>query len=154
MNRLLASTLAVALFAGMAVAETEDPFADVVESRHGVMLLLGSNLGTLGSMAKGETAYDAAVASRAASNVAALASVMGPELFPAGSAYQQAADSYALPAIWDNPDDFMAKIAALNTAAAALQTAAGTDAEALKAAMGGVGGACSACHKAYRQPEE
>jgi len=34
-----------------------------------------------------------------------------------------------------------------------MQTAAATDVDALKASMAQLGGACSACHKAYRQPE-
>jgi cytochrome c556 len=154
MRLILAATLATSLFSGMALAEEEDPFADAVEARHGLMLLLGSNLGTLGAMAKGEAAYDAAVASKAAANVAALSSVLSPDLFPAGSEYEKAADSYALPAIWANADDFIVKIAALNTAAAQLQASAGTDVEGVKAGLAAVGGACSACHKAYRQPEE
>jgi cytochrome c556 len=77
-----------------------------------------------------------------------------PRLFPAGTEYQKAEDSYALPAIWTSGDDFVAKIAALNTAAATLVASAGTDVEGVKAGLGAVGGACSACHKAYRQPEE
>lgn len=154
MRLCLAVTLATSLLSGMALAEEEDPFADVVEARHGLMLLMGSNLGTLGAMAKGEAAYDAAVAGKAAANVAALASVLSPDLFPAGSEYEKAADSYALPSIWTNADDFIAKIGALNTAAAQLQASAGTDVEGVKAGLAAVGGACSACHKAYRQPEE
>jgi cytochrome c556 len=33
-------------------------------------------------------------------------------------------------------------------------TAAGTSGEAIKGAMAQLGGACSACHQAYRQPED
>ncbi len=152
MRLILAATMAVTVFTGGAFAQ-EDPIGEAIEGRKGLMLLMGSNLGTLGAMAKGETPYDAAAASKAAANVAALASVMSPDLFPAGSEYQKAEDSYALPAIWTNGDDFVAKIAALNTAAATLVSSAGTDVEGVKAGLGAVGGACSACHKAYRQPE-
>lgn len=137
-----------------AVAEDEDPFADAVEMRHGLMLQMATDLGKVGAMAKDEAPYDAAVASKAAANIAAIASVLGMEQFPAGSEYQKATDSFALPAIWAAPDDFLQKVADLNTAAAAFQTAAGTDLESLKAGMGGIGGACAACHKVYRQPEE
>ena len=73
--------------------------------------------------------------------------------FPAGSEYQAAADSYALPTIWATLDDFLTRIADLNTAAASFQTVATTDLDPLKAGMGVLGTACSACHKAYRQPE-
>ncbi|MCB2131628.1 MAG: cytochrome c, partial [Rhodobacteraceae bacterium] len=34
-----------------------------------------------------------------------------------------------------------------------LAAAAGTDQDSLKAAMGGVGAACGACHKAYRKAD-
>lgn len=150
---LLAAALAV--FAMGAVAqEAEDPFADAVEMRHGLMLQMATDLGKLGGMAKGEATYDAAMASRSAANIAAIASVLSMDQFPAGSEYQKSADSFALPAIWATPDDFMAKITDLNTAAAGLQVAAATDLDGLKAGMGQIGGACSACHKAYRQPEE
>jgi cytochrome c556 len=152
-SMFLIAALATA-FASAAVAEEEDPFADAVEMRHGLMLQMATDLGKVGAMAKGEVAYDQAVASRAAANIAAVASVLSMEQFPAGSEYQAAGDSYALPAIWATPDDFLTKIADLNTAAAAFQTAAATDLDALKAGMGALGGACSACHKAYRQPEE
>lgn len=142
-----------ALSAYAAVAqEAEDPFADVVETRHGLMLQMSTDLGTIGGMVKGETPYDAPSATKAASNIAAIASVLSMAQFPEGSEVEKAADSYALPAIWVNQDDFMAKITDLNTAATALQAASG-DAETMKAAMAGLGGACSACHKAYRQPE-
>jgi len=160
MKLAVTTTLAVLLLtAGLMPApvlaqDAEDPFADAVEARHGVMLLLASNVGTLGAMAKGDTPYDAAVAGKAASNIAALSSVLSPDLFPEGSAYGSAADSYALPAIWTNGDDFLAKIADMNAAAAAMQTAAAGDAESVKGGMAALGGACSACHKAYRQPEE
>jgi cytochrome c556 len=146
---------AAAVFALGAVAqEAEDPFADAVEMRHGLMLQMATDLEKMGGMAKGEMAYDAAIASRSAANIAAIASVLSMDQFPAGSEYKAATDSYALPAIWATPDDFLVKIADLNTAAGAMKTAAATDLDGLKTGMGQMGAACSACHKAYRQPEE
>ena len=154
MRRLFMIAAAGAVIASGAIAEEEDPFADAVEMRHGLMLQMATDLGKVGAMAKDETPYDAAVASKAAANIAAIASVLSMDQFPAGSEYQKATDSFALPAIWTAHDDFLKKIADLNTAAAAFQTAAGTDLDSLKAGMGALGGACAACHKAYRQPEE
>ncbi|MBN8633148.1 MAG: cytochrome c [Rhodobacterales bacterium] len=143
-----------AVVASVAVAEEEDPFADAVEMRHGLMLQMATDLGKVGAMAKEETPYDAAVASKAAANIAAIASVLSMDQFPAGSEYQKATDSFALPTIWTAQDDFLTKVADLNTAAAAFQTAAGTDLASLKTGMGALGAACGACHKTYRQPEE
>ena len=149
----LIAALATTLASG-AFAEDDDPFADAVEMRHGLMLQMATDLGKVGAMAKGDVAYDQAAATRAAANIAAIVSVPSMDQWPAGSEYKASADSYALPAIWATQDDFLTKIADLNTAAAAFQVAAATDVEALKAGMGGLSGACSACHKAYRQPEE
>ena len=60
--------------------------------------------------------------------------------------------SRALPALWENMPDVMSKASDLATAATAMETAAGTDLASLQAGMGAVGGACGACHKAYRVP--
>ncbi len=153
-KRLIAFTMMAALTAfGVYAQDAEDPFADAVETRHGLMLQMASDLGTLGGMAKGEVAYDKPAATKAAANVAAVASVISMAQFPAGSENGKSADSFGLADIWAKPDDFMAKVADLNNAAAMMQTAAATDGDAIKASMAQLGGACSACHKAYRQPE-
>lgn len=142
------------LFASLGSLATaqDDPFADVVQTRHGLMLQMASDLGKMGAMAKGEAAFDAAIAAKAAANLAAIASVLSMEQFPVGSENGKAADSYAKPEIWTNQPDFLAKIANLNTAAAAMQPMT-ADLESLKTGMGGVGQACGACHKAYRAAE-
>ena len=154
MKRMMMIAAVSAVLASGAIAEDEDPFADAVEMRHGLMLQMATDLGKVGAMAKEEVPYDAAVASKAAATITAIASVLSMDQFPAGSEYQKATDSFALPAVWEKQDDFLQKVADLNTAAAAFQTAAGTDLASLKAGMEGIGGACAACHKAYRQPEE
>tara|TARA_Y100001956_G_scaffold19151_1_gene18713 strand:- start:59 stop:493 length:435 start_codon:yes stop_codon:yes gene_type:complete len=56
--------------------------------------------------------------------------------------------SEALPAIWDNWADFSAKSDKLTAAAKALDF---KDRAALASTLGGVGGACKACHKNYRE---
>jgi cytochrome c556 len=151
---ILLTTAAVLCAFGVMAQEAEDPFADTVEMRHGLMLQMATDVGKVGAMAKGEAPYDAAIAGKASANVTAIASVLSMDQFPAGSEYEKAADSFALPAIWTNEADLLTKIADMNMAAEAFQTAAGTDVETLKAGMGALGAACSACHKAYRQPED
>ena len=155
MNMKLIAMTAIAAFGAFAVMaqDAEDPFADAVETRHGLMLQMATDLGVLGGIAKGTTPYDAAIATKAAANLAAVASVLSMAQFPAGSETGKSADSYALADIWAKQDDFLAKIVDLNNAADAMKTAAGTDAAAVGAAMAQLGGACGACHKAYRQPE-
>jgi cytochrome c556 len=124
-----------------------------VETRHGLMLQMASDLGKMGAMAKGEAAFDAALAGKAAANVAAIASVLSMEQFPAGSENGVSPDSFAKVELWANGQDFLAKIADLNAATAALQPLAVADLDSLKSGMGAVGKACGACHTAYRISE-
>lgn len=149
----LAASAVLALFGTLVLAQEEGPFADAVETRHGLMLQMSGDLGKVGAMVTGEAAYDATIAAKAAANIAAIASVLSMEQFPAGSENGKAGDSFAKAELWANEADFLAKIADLNKAAADLQMAS-TDPEALKAGMAGLGKACAACHTAYRMPEE
>lgn len=153
-KKLIAMTAIAALAAFAVMAQDgEDPFKDAVETRHGLMLQMAADLAVLGGIAKGTTPYDATIATKAAANVAAVASVLSMAQFPAGSEAGKAADSFALADIWAKQDDFLAKIVDLNNAADAMKTAAGKDAASIGAAMAQLGGACGSCHKAYRQPE-
>jgi cytochrome c556 len=102
-------------------------------------------------MAQEKAPYDAAAAKAAAEELAALAGQDWTPLFPAGSS--DGADNRALPAIWENLEDFMIKHKDLIAATAALAPVAGTDLASLKAGFGPVGAACGACHKDYRKPE-
>jgi len=74
--------------------------------------------------------------------------------FPKGSGPESNVKIYALPAIWNKPDDFnrlgntaQAEAAKLN------QVAATKDLSALKAQTIAVGKACKACHDSYRSPD-
>jgi cytochrome c556 len=151
LTTLAAASLLSAI--GCLAQAQEDPFADAVETRHGLMLQMASDLGKMGAMAKGDAPYDAAIAGKAAANLAALASVISMEQFPAGSENPKSADSFAKAELWMNEQDFLAKVADLNTAAAALQPLAVADLDSLKAGMGAVGKACGACHTPYRLAE-
>jgi len=151
--RLLGLTGALVLTGLTVWAQTDDPFADIVETRHGLMMQMAADVGKMGAMVKGDVPYDAAIAAKAAANVAAVASVLSMDQFPVGSEVGKSADSYAKADIWAAQDDFLSKIADLNTAAEALKAAACTDAESMKAGVMALGKACSACHTSYRQTE-
>ena len=61
--------------------------------------------------------------------------------------------SRALPAIWENRDDFMNKVTDIQTATAQLVTASRSgDADAIQQALQGVQGTCGGCHNPYRGP--
>ncbi|MEP5088865.1 MAG: cytochrome c, partial [Paracoccaceae bacterium] len=118
-----------------------------------VMQLYSYNLGQLGEMAKTSVPYDAEAASKSAGNLLALVSIDQSTLWPQGSDTPTIEGTRALPAIWEKYPDIATKAKALTDAVTALDAAAGTDLAALQGAMGPVGQACGACHKAYRKPQ-
>ena len=150
--------LTTALFAGLLLAgpvlaeDLNDP-EEILTARHGYMLLMANQLAPLGAMAKGDAPYDAAAAAKAAASLAALASVDTSMLWIAGTETGVLEDSDMLPEAVSDSAGRDTRFAELKTAAESLAAAAGTDQDSLKAAMGGVGAACGACHKAYRKAD-
>jgi len=70
--------------------------------------------------------------------------------FPEGSMGE---GSRALPVIWENRDDFLSKVTAIQTATARLVTASRSgDAEQRGSALQAVRGTCGGCHNTYRGP--
>jgi cytochrome c556 len=151
--KALAVTLVLAL-PGLALAQSADEAAEkAIEARHGFMTMLGINMGQLSGMAKGEIAYDEAAATRAAANIVALTQYDAPALFIEGTSSEDNDDSDALPAIWEKPDDFRAKFAALGEAAAGSPDAVKGGQENLGPVLQKIGGACKACHDNYRKAD-
>ena len=77
--------------------------------------------------------------------LAALAEIT-PTLFPPGSG---GSGSEALPAVWENPEDFAKRVSAFREAAANLNDVAGSGG-ALGPAVRQVGQTCKGCHDEYR----
>lgn len=148
--RPLAYAGLAALLAGAALAAS--PADQAIEARQSLMKLQAYCAGQLFAMAQGKVPYDAAAAKTAAANLASVTGFEPAPLFPKGSDNASGAKTFALPAIWQNESDFLAKYADLHKAALALQEVAGNGQDALKSAIGPVGGACGACHKDYRAP--
>lgn len=151
--KAVALACSLALPAAALAQSAEDAAEDAVEARHGFMTMLGINMGQLSGMAKGEIAYDAAAASRAAANIVALTQYDAPALFVQGTSSEDMDDSEALPAIWENPDDFRAKFAALSEAAAGSPDAVAGGQENIGPALQRLGGTCKACHDDYRKAD-
>ncbi len=71
------------------------------------------------------------------------------DVFPAASAQ---GDTDALAAVWEQEEDFQAKVAAAQEAAVNFAAAADTgDRAAITKAFGAVGGSCKGCHDDYKQ---
>ena len=143
----------VAVLAYAASHNNDKQIAAAIKARQSQMQLYAFNLGVLGAMAKEEVPYDAAAASGAANNLAALASMSQAWYWLPGSDSDSVEGTRALPAIWaadskigDKGQDFV-------DAVSAMQSAAGTDLAALQAAMGAVGKSCGSCHETYRKPQ-
>lgn len=137
-----AIVLGMALCAGAAFAETE-PTDPAAIARENLMKSFGGAAKTLGEMAGGKTAYDAAAAETAKvaliSGAAEIAATFAaPTMDPADK---------TSPDVWKNWDDFLAKGKALGDAAASLDLAS---AETIGAGMGAIGGSCKDCHTLYR----
>lgn len=147
MVRLVAFSAVLALSALPVLANEA-----AIEARQGNMQTYALNLGVLGSMAQGRTAYDAALAQEAADNLFHMTRNTQLGMWPEGSDNGAVSGTRALPAIWANNADFLTAYANLQTAAQAMQAAAGTDLAGLQGAMAGVGGACQACHQTFRAP--
>ena len=153
---IAATALSLALATSISAEEGPTPeqqAATATENRQAVFKLLGVNIGPIVGMARGAP-FDAAVAERNATRMAALAPMI-PELFAAMDTRSFDVDTEALPAIWENPDDFAAKAAALQEAATAFAaTAAGGDQAATLGGLRNLGGTCGNCHDSYRVDDE
>ena len=74
--------------------------------------------------------------------------------FPEGTGPESGIKTEALPIIWESKEDFNDKVAALQEAAALLDSAAQTgDVAAIGAAFKTTGGTCKTCHDKYRMDD-
>jgi cytochrome c556 len=142
MFRTVFAVAAIALFAGAAIAQ-QDPIA----ARRALMKANGDQAKIGASMMKGETPFDL---DKARKVFAAFedAAAKAPALFPDNS--KTGGETAADPKIWENMDDFKARLAKLGTDA---KDAIGkvTDLDSFKAAFGAIGkNDCGGCHEKYR----
>ena len=151
-HRLTAPALALALALPVALPQAASADEATIGARKGQFQLFAFNLGILGTMAQGRTPYDADTAQMAADHLFHLTRSNNTALWPEGTDNASTDNTRALPAIWDNLEDFTQRYGALQEAAVAMQAAAGTDLAALQGALGALGGACGACHDNYRAP--
>lgn len=147
MTRLACLTLAAAgaFLAFPAVAQFAKT-EDAIKYRQSAMFIQQTHFGRLFAMANGRIPYDAAAAVADAEIVAMISQRPWVAYGPGTEGGK------AKPEIWKEPakfkehgDKLMADTAKLVTAAKA------GNLEALKAAVGPVGGTCKACHDAFRK---
>jgi cytochrome c556 len=132
------------------IALAHEGATGVVKERMDLMDRQKDDMKLIGQMAKGTTPFDAAKAAEAARDISVTAKKIH-ELFPEGSG---GGKSEALPAVWENWDDFTTKADELGKAADTLAASLdGGDSE-WKGAFQGVSDACKACHQDYRKKKE
>ena len=124
-----------------------------VKARQAHMALYGFNIGVLGGMAQEKIPYDAEAATKAASNLAALAKLDQSSYWSPGTDSDSLEGSRALPKLWDEIPAVIEISQKFVGATEAMAAAAGDGLDAVKANIGAVGGGCSDCHKAYRKPQ-
>ncbi|WP_298969662.1 cytochrome c [uncultured Roseobacter sp.] len=151
----LVAALALTAVAGTAIGDghSNKALEDAIKARKAQMTLVGYNTGLLGAMAKGETPYDAAAATAAASTLAAVAKLDRSILWLEGSVQGTVDGTRAKADIWTDAAGFEKAAAGLEAASADMVTAAGTDLASLQAQMKALGDSCGTCHKAYRGPK-
>ena len=121
-------------------------------ARQAHMKLYAFNLDVIGAMAKGEIDYNADAALSTANNLLALAMMhQGAYWAPGTSTTELGSETRALPSIWEDGPRFEDIGIQLTEAASQLAAVAGEGQDAMRDAIRAVGGACSACHRNYRQ---
>jgi cytochrome c556 len=142
---LLTSTmLTFTLFTSVAAADAEG----VQKYREAVMKAVGGHMGAMANSLKGQVFTDnLAIHSAAMSNLADIA----PSIFPAGSG---GGKSEALPAIWENPDEFKLRMDDFVKAAKAMNEAvAGGEMGSIGAGLQNLGKSCKGCHDDFRKDD-
>jgi cytochrome c556 len=142
MFRTVSAIAVIALCAGAAFAQ-QDPIA----TRKALMKTNGDQAKIGASMAKGETPFDIEKA-RKIFTAFEDAATKAPSLFPDNS--KTGGDTAADPKIWENIDDFKARLAKFGTDAKDA-IAKVNDLDSFKAAFGAIGkNDCGGCHEKYR----
>ena len=142
MIRAFLAVAAIALGVGVALAQ-QDPIA----ARRALMKANGDEAKMGAAMAKGEAPFDLAKARKMFATFED-ASAKAPALFPDNS--KTGGDTAAKPEIWENMDDFKARLVKLGADAKAAGESV-TDLDSFKAAFGNIGkNDCGGCHEKYR----
>jgi cytochrome c556 len=127
----------------------ENKPADAIEYRQAAFEVLAWNFGPMGAMVKGKIPFDAKTFAERAANVAFL-SKMPSEGFIPGSAQ---GETDAKPIIWQEWDDFKAKMGQLQEKSAKLAEVAktATKLEEVANQFGETAKVCKGCHEKYRE---
>ena len=151
MKRLTFSTLAViGLIASLPAAAQFQKPEDAIKYRQSAMSLQNAHLGWVFAMANGRVPFDAKVAAENIEIVALLNTRLQFAAFVEGS---DKGNTRAKPEIWTERAKFDAAVSKSQDDVAKLVVAGKSgNLDQIKAAAGGVGQSCKACHDTYQKP--
>lgn len=149
MKRLiLAATAAAACLTALPAAAQFQKPEDAIKYRQAAFTVMAAHFGRVAAMAQGRVPFDAKVAAENAALVSAVAALPFAG-FAAGT--DKGLPNRAKPEVWSKAADFKAKADDMQAAVAKLDAAAKSgSADAVKTAVGAVGGSCKACHDDFR----
>lgn len=148
MKKITTMALAGALLAlaGVSNAQFAKP-EDAIKYRKASFTVMASHFGRIGAMVNGQAPFDAA----AAANNAQLVETMAKLPWAAFGPGTDKGETKAKPEIWSDAAKFKGHSDKLVAESAKLSAAAkGGNADAIKAAFGGVAATCKACHDDFR----
>jgi cytochrome c556 len=149
MKRLLVATLATlgTLASLPAAAQFQKP-EDAIKYRQSAYTVMANHFGRIGAMAQGKAPFDA----KLAAENAVIVSDMAKLPFTAfGEGTDKGLPNRAKPEIWKESAKFKAAGDKMIAEVAKLDAAAKSgNLDAIKAAVGGVGQSCKACHDDFR----
>lgn len=154
MRYLLPAALIVALGAGFAQSASHSDTPASVKARQGIMQNYAFALGTIGAMAKGEAEYDAEAAQAAADRLVALSNLPQTGYWPEGTSSDDLEGVKALPAIWEDMDDFTSGFDDLHETSMAMAEVASDGREAVAGQMQALGKSCGGCHEDYQMSDD
>ena len=145
----LASAAAIAI-SPLALSHFDDK-EPMQSYRQSIFALMAMNFGPMGAMLKGEMPWDAEQFKRFAEDLDDVAELNVMRGFAAGT---DKGTTRAKPGIWENQEDFTAKLTDMREALASLAVAAESgDKKAIGAAAGAAGKSCKSCHDEYKSKE-
>jgi len=127
----------------------------VVKQRMDAMSIMGDKSKLIAAMLKGKSDYDPVVISEVADAYIKHGTDI-PGLFPDNEMSRNGSETEALPAIWDDWQDFVELAAKLASDSKALKAIAdnGVKMNTVKRAFVIATKNCSTCHKRYRKPKD
>ena len=144
---LAALAISGALVSMGAAAQFQKP-EDAIKYRQAAFTVMGAHVGRIGAMAQGKAPFDAKAAAESADIVATLAKLPFTAF---GDGTDKGLPHRAKPEVWKEAAKFKTAADTMVAEIGKLDTAAKSgNLDSIKAAMGGVGKSCKACHDDFR----